>query len=98
MLTENDEIQKKVIDQLYRTVEDKGYAGVNIDFEYILPENRVRFAQFVGRVRKRMSAGGYRTSVALAPKVSDTQKGASGRGTGLLSFGRKRGLCLSDDL
>ena len=75
VLTENDEIQKKVIDQLYRTVEDKGYAGVNIDFEYILPENRVRFAQFVGRVRKRMSAGGYRTSVALAPKVSDTQKG-----------------------
>ena len=75
VLTENDEIQEKVIDQLYRAVEDNGYAGVNIDFEYILPENRIRFAQFVGRVRKRMSAGGYRTSVALAPKVSDTQKG-----------------------
>ena len=75
VLTENDEIQEKVIDQLYRAVEDNGYAGVDIDFEYILPENRIRFAQFVGRVRKRMSAGGYRTSVALAPKVSDTQKG-----------------------
>ena len=75
VLTENDEIQEKVIDQLCRAVEDNGYAGVNIDFEYILPGNRIRFAQFVGRVRKRMSAGGYRTSVALAPKVSDTQKG-----------------------
>lgn len=75
VLTENDEIQEKVIDQLYRTVEDNGYAGVNIDFEYILPENRIRFAQFVGRVRKRMSAGGFRTSVTLAPKVSDAQKG-----------------------
>ena len=80
VLTENDEIQEKVIDQLYRAVEDNGYAGVNIDFEYILPENRIRFAQFVGRVRKRMSAGGYRTSVALAPKVSDTQKGLLAEG------------------
>lgn len=75
VLTEHDEIQDKVIDELYRTVEDSGYAGVNIDFEYILPENKVKFAQFVNRVRKRMSAGGYRTSVSVAPKVSDTQKG-----------------------
>ncbi len=75
VLTENDVIQEKVIDQLYRAVEDNGYAGVNIDFEYILPENKVKFAQFVGRVRKQMSEGGYRTSVAVAPKVSETQKG-----------------------
>ena len=75
VLTEEEAIQEKVIDQLYRTVEDNGYAGVNIDFEYILPENRVKFARFVGRVRKRMSEGGFRTSVAVAPKVSDSQKG-----------------------
>lgn len=75
VLTEEEAIQEKVIDQLYRTVEDNGYAGVNIDFEYILPENRVKFARFVGRVRKRMSESGFRTSVAVAPKVSDSQKG-----------------------
>ncbi len=75
VLTENDEIQEKVINQLFRTVEDNGYAGVQLDFEYILPENKVKFSKFVARVRKRMSQGGFHTSVALAPKVSDTQKG-----------------------
>lgn len=75
VLTENNKIQEKIIDRLFRIVENNGYAGVQLEFEYILPENKVSFAQFVGRVRKRMSRGGFHTSVALAPKVSDTQKG-----------------------
>lgn len=74
-LVENEEIQKRVIEKLLDTVKDRGYAGVDIDFEYVLPGNSRQYAQFVGRVRERMNEQGFRVSVAVAPKVSDSQKG-----------------------
>ncbi len=75
VLVENEVIQQRVIDNLLYTVQDRGYSGVDIDFEYILPENRVAYAEFVGRVREVMNAQGYKTSVALAPKTSTDQPG-----------------------
>lgn len=75
VLVENIELQEKLIGQILETVRDRGYAGVDIDFEYILPENRAQYAEFVGKVRQTMNENGYRVSVALAPKVSDDQKG-----------------------
>lgn len=75
VLVENVEIQQRVIDNLLYTVEERGYSGVDIDFEYILPENRVDYAVFVGRVREVMNANGYKVSVALAPKTSADQPG-----------------------
>lgn len=53
----------------------KGYAGVDIDFEYILAEDRDAFTAFVGRVAEAMRSIGKQTSVALAPKQSADQKG-----------------------
>ncbi|WP_181368752.1 glycosyl hydrolase family 18 protein [Faecalicatena orotica] len=75
VLVENLEIQQRVIDNLLRTVEERGYSGVDIDFEYVLPENRIDYAEFVGRVREVMNANGYTVSVALAPKTSADQPG-----------------------
>lgn len=75
VLVENEEIQEKLISQMLVAVRDRGYAGVDIDFEYILPENRTQYVEFVGKVRRRMNEYGYRVSVAAAPKVSDDQKG-----------------------
>lgn len=75
VLVENEEIQDRLIEEMLQTVRDRGYAGADIDFEYILPENRLQFADFVGKARKRMNENGYQVSVAVAPKVSDGQKG-----------------------
>lgn len=49
--------------------------GIDIDFEYILAEDRIAFAEFVTRVRMAANATGYPVSVALAPKTSDDQAG-----------------------
>lgn len=57
------------------TVREKGYVGVDVDFEYIRPEDRVGYADFVNRLRETMNENGYRVSVALAPKTSSYQKG-----------------------
>ncbi len=75
VLTENTEIQDRVIMNLLAAVEDRGYAGVSIDFEYILPENKDSFAVFTGRLKEALHAEGYRLSVALAPKTSREQEG-----------------------
>lgn len=75
VLVENVEIQDILIANLMETVTTRGFAGVDIDFEYILPENRVGYAEFVGRVRRVMNAKGYIVSVALAPKTSADQPG-----------------------
>ncbi len=69
------EVQSRFIEQLTDTVVQKGFQGVDIDFEYILAEDRVPFAQFVSNVREAVNALGYPVSVALAPKTSDNQKG-----------------------
>lgn len=75
VLVENETVQERLTGQILKTVEEKGYAGVDIDFEYVLPENRVQYADFVGKLRARMNEDGYRVSVAVAPKVSDDQRG-----------------------
>ncbi len=71
---------------LLETVQEKNFQGVDIDFEYIRPEDRIPFADFVADVRNLLSAYGYHVSVALAPKTSDTQAGLlyAGKDYGLL--------------
>lgn len=67
--------QNNLIAQLTATVLEKGFAGVDIDFEYILAQDRVAFADFVANVRQAVNALGYPVSVALAPKIADDQPG-----------------------
>ena len=68
-------VQQILIDNLRETVSQKGFEGVDIDFEYILAEDRVAFADFVTNVRTAINRLGYPVSVALAPKTSDNQPG-----------------------
>lgn len=71
---------------LLETVQEKNFQGVDIDFEYIRPEDRIPFADFVADVRNLLSPYGYHVSVALAPKTSDMQAGLlyAGKDYGLL--------------
>ncbi len=72
----NNEIYAEtLIQNLLYLMEEKGYRGVDIDFEYILAEDRDAFSAFVWQVAEAMREQGYRTSVALAPKTSSDQPG-----------------------
>lgn len=74
MLT-NETAKETLIAELSELVEEKGYAGVDVDFEYILAEDRDLFTGFVGELRQRMNERGHTVSVALAPKTSAGQQG-----------------------
>lgn len=74
-LVNNNEIKQRLLANLLSTLSEKGFMGVDIDFEYILPEDRVPFANFVADTRNYLAPYGYHVSVALAPKTSDNQRG-----------------------
>ena len=74
-VSEDLEMQRVLIENLLETVRELGYAGVDVDFEYILPEDREGYADFVGNLREAMNREGYQVSVALAPKTSREQRG-----------------------
>ncbi|NLL77874.1 MAG: LysM peptidoglycan-binding domain-containing protein [Clostridiales bacterium] len=68
-------VQQNLINNLLQMVSQKEFEGVDIDFEYIIAEDRVLFAEFVSNVRAAVNEIGYPVSVALAPKTSDNQPG-----------------------
>ncbi|MDE7299756.1 MAG: LysM peptidoglycan-binding domain-containing protein [Lachnospiraceae bacterium] len=74
-LVQNPDAVSRLIGEIVRYLEENGMQGVDVDFEYILPSDRVAFADFVRQLRIAVNAIGYRVSVALAPKTSDNQPG-----------------------
>ncbi len=66
--------RQTLIGNLLETVRSKGYSGVDVDFEYILPEDKDAYASFVSELTTAMNREGYGVSVALAPKISSEQE------------------------
>lgn len=74
-VVEDRKVQDRLIWEIGRTMNEKGYVGLDIDFEYVQAADRVGFAEFVGRARSVMNLFGYPVTVALAPKTSAGQEG-----------------------
>lgn len=68
-------LQNVLINNILTTMNQKGYRGLDIDFEFIFPEEAPLYAAFVGNATRRLNAEGYEVIVALAPKTSATQRG-----------------------
>ena len=69
------EIQDRLVATILSTIKDKGYRGLNIDFENVYPQDRELYNQFLQKAVDRLHPEGYFVSTALAPKVSGEQKG-----------------------
>lgn len=67
--------QTALINNILSTIQSKGYMGVDIDFEFILPEDKQAFLNFITAVQAKLSPEGYITMVALAPKTSGEMTG-----------------------
>ncbi|SOC39282.1 LysM peptidoglycan-binding domain-containing protein [Ureibacillus acetophenoni] len=71
----NPQIRETLITNILRIMDEKGYKGVNIDFEYVPPEDRENYNQFLQLAVDRLHERGYFVSTAVAPKTSGTQTG-----------------------
>lgn len=69
------DVQNNLINSILATLEQKGYQGLDIDFEFVLPEDRIPYAQFINRLRETLNPLGYTVLAALAPKTSAAQRG-----------------------
>ncbi|MFC2949855.1 LysM peptidoglycan-binding domain-containing protein [Virgibacillus sediminis] len=67
--------QDRLINNILNEMETKGYAGVNFDLEYVYPEDRENYNNFLRRVVDRLRPRGYSVSSALAPKDRADQAG-----------------------
>lgn len=74
-MLENEEGKERLMEELLAEMRRSSFSGVDVDFEYILAEDRDLFTGFVAELTRRMNAEGYRVSVALAPKTSADQPG-----------------------
>ena len=74
-LLNNPTAQAALIENLAQVLAMQGFAGVDIDFEYVPPEDAEAYAAFVRAVRERLSPAGYTVFIALAPKTSADQSG-----------------------
>ena len=70
-LAARERLKNEIVDQ----IRQRGFEGLDIDFEFILAEDRQAFVDFVIYMREAVNALGYPVSVALAPKSSADQKG-----------------------
>lgn len=61
--------------QIIGQITQRGFEGLDIDFEYILASDREAFVDFTAYMQQSVSALGYPVSVALAPKTSADQTG-----------------------
>lgn len=70
-LTARETLKNEIVGQ----IRERGFEGLDIDFEYILASDRQAFVDFVVYMREAVNALGYPVSVALAPKTSADQIG-----------------------
>lgn len=71
----NEAAADRLLNSLAVLMQEKGYGGIDIDFEYILASDRDAFTAFVQRAAQIIHPFGFSVSVALAPKTSAGQKG-----------------------
>ena len=68
-------VQDALIDNLEETVLERGYQGLDVDFEFVFPQGAGAYADFLGRLSAHFNPMGYPVIAALAPKTSADQKG-----------------------
>lgn len=71
----NEEVQNRLLDNIITTAKKYNFKDIHFDFEFLPPELRENYNNFLRKAKTRVSQEGFLMSTALAPKVSTTQVG-----------------------
>lgn len=93
-LLESPEARTNLVNNVVRTIQAKGMAGVDFDFEYIPEQNRDQYVALVSQARETLNPMGYVVTVALAPKTSADQQGLLYQGHDYRGMGEAANLVL----
>ncbi len=68
-------VQSALIGNVERQLADRGYRGLDVDFEFVFSQDAQAYADFIGSLARRLNPLGYPVIAALAPKTSADQPG-----------------------
>lgn len=74
LLTDNN-LQDILINNILNILKIKNYKGLNIDFEYIYPDDKELYNNFLNKIQPILNQNGYILITALAPKTNNNQSG-----------------------
>jgi spore germination protein len=72
----NEQVQNRLLDNIIATAKQYNFRDIHFDMEFLPPELRESYNNFLRKAKSRLSAEGLLMSTALAPKTSATQQGA----------------------
>jgi spore germination protein len=72
----NEQIQNTLLNNIIATAKQYNFRDIHFDMEFLPPELRENYNNFLRKAKARLSAEGLLMSTALAPKTSATQAGA----------------------
>lgn len=71
----NQEVQDHLIEESLGIMKEKNYFGIDIDFEYIYPDDRLLYNAFLEKATTIFHDHHFIVTTALAPKTSSMQPG-----------------------
>lgn len=71
----NEALQDRLLDEAIEIMDEKGYLGLDFDFEFLGAENRTRYNQFMRKASSKLRTKGYFLTCALPAKTSSNQTG-----------------------
>lgn len=71
----NPAARQRLIDNIFATLQQKDYYGVDFDFEFVNRSDRDLYTTLISETAARVKPAGYIVTAALAPKTSADQPG-----------------------
>lgn len=69
-------VQDRFLNNIVTTAQRYGFRDIHFDFEFLRPEDREAYNNFLRKAKARFNREGWLMSTALAPKTSAAQQGA----------------------
>lgn len=81
-------VQDRLVSAVKARLRERDYSGLDVDFEFVFPQDAQPYATFITRLRRELAPLGYPVIVALAPKTSAGQPGLLYEGHDYQALGR----------
>jgi len=75
LLLNSPDLQAALLEDVVATLRRKNFYGLDVDFEFVYPNERALYADFVRFLRERLNPLGFPVIVALTPKTRADQPG-----------------------
>lgn len=75
LVLNNQTVQTNLVNNITAMLQEKGYTGLDVDFEFIPADDAENYAAFIKRLADTLNPLGFSVLTALAPKTSATQPG-----------------------